>query len=159
MFFFIDRDFVDDPLMKDVREVTLSYTFLYVVLSSCCRPRGPARPDRRSARLYSCFRLLTFTLTLTAAHDETRTATSSPPKGRSLLPTLYPHPRAVLLPSPPCCNHPSFCLRTELAIQHQVSPLSLHEKSRDDRSLAMRGRSWVSRMITRARPATSSVAS
>ncbi|BGP25761.1 cytochromec oxidase assembly protein COX11 [Rhodotorula toruloides] len=27
VFFFIDRDFVDDPLMKDVREVTLSYTF------------------------------------------------------------------------------------------------------------------------------------
>ena len=30
VFFFIDRDFVDDPLMKDVREVTLSYTFLCV---------------------------------------------------------------------------------------------------------------------------------
>lgn len=28
VFFFIDRDFMDDPLMKDVREVTLSYTFL-----------------------------------------------------------------------------------------------------------------------------------
>ncbi|GAA5825223.1 hypothetical protein JCM3770_001837, partial [Rhodotorula araucariae] len=27
VFFFIDRDFVDDPQMKDVREVTLSYTF------------------------------------------------------------------------------------------------------------------------------------
>ncbi|KAL8286994.1 hypothetical protein RQP46_004000 [Phenoliferia psychrophenolica] len=27
IFFFIDRDFLDDPLMKDVREVTLSYTF------------------------------------------------------------------------------------------------------------------------------------
>ncbi|GAA5923019.1 hypothetical protein JCM3775_006226 [Rhodotorula graminis] len=27
VFFFIDRDFVDDPNMKDIREVTLSYTF------------------------------------------------------------------------------------------------------------------------------------
>ncbi|BGP17588.1 hypothetical protein JCM10213_001237 [Rhodosporidiobolus nylandii] len=27
VFFFIDRDYVDDPLMKDVTEVTLSYTF------------------------------------------------------------------------------------------------------------------------------------
>ncbi|GAA5972014.1 hypothetical protein JCM11641_002456 [Rhodosporidiobolus odoratus] len=27
VFFFIDRDYVDDPLMKDVQEVTLSYTF------------------------------------------------------------------------------------------------------------------------------------
>ncbi|GAA6011690.1 hypothetical protein JCM10207_004211 [Rhodosporidiobolus poonsookiae] len=27
VFFFIDRDFVDDPDMKDIREVTLSYTF------------------------------------------------------------------------------------------------------------------------------------
>ncbi|ORY50691.1 cytochrome c oxidase assembly protein CtaG/Cox11-domain-containing protein [Leucosporidium creatinivorum] len=27
VFFFIDRDFLDDPLMRDVREVTLSYTF------------------------------------------------------------------------------------------------------------------------------------
>lgn len=32
VFFFIDRDFVDDPLMKDVREVTLSYTFLCVLV-------------------------------------------------------------------------------------------------------------------------------
>ncbi|KAK4048991.1 Cytochrome c oxidase assembly protein cox11, mitochondrial [Microbotryomycetes sp. JL221] len=27
VFFFIDKDFLDDPLMKDVQEVTLSYTF------------------------------------------------------------------------------------------------------------------------------------
>ena len=28
VFFFIDRDFVDDPTMKDVEDVVLSYTFL-----------------------------------------------------------------------------------------------------------------------------------
>lgn len=31
VFFFIDRDFMEDPLMRDVYEVTLSYTFLYVI--------------------------------------------------------------------------------------------------------------------------------
>jgi cytochrome c oxidase assembly protein subunit 11 len=39
VFFFIDRDFVDDPLMKDVREVTLSYTFL------CVTGRAPRNRD------------------------------------------------------------------------------------------------------------------
>lgn len=28
VFFFIDKDFLDDPGMRDVKEVTLSYTFL-----------------------------------------------------------------------------------------------------------------------------------
>jgi cytochrome c oxidase assembly protein Cox11 len=34
VFFFIDRDFVEDPLMKDVDDIVLSYTFLYVYLIS-----------------------------------------------------------------------------------------------------------------------------
>ena len=36
--FFIDRDFVDDPTMRDVQDVVLSYTFLCVASFRRCIP-------------------------------------------------------------------------------------------------------------------------
>lgn len=39
IFFFIDQDFADDPLMRDIDDVVLSYTFLWVLVA---RPRSPS---------------------------------------------------------------------------------------------------------------------
>lgn len=42
IFFFIDKDFMDDPLMQDIDDIVLSYTFLYIPLQNlsliqlCC---------------------------------------------------------------------------------------------------------------------------
>ena len=34
LFFFIDKDFADDPLMRDIDDIVLSYTFFKSVHSS-----------------------------------------------------------------------------------------------------------------------------
>ncbi|POW19327.1 hypothetical protein PSHT_04756, partial [Puccinia striiformis] len=51
IFFFIDKDFVEDPLMKDIDDIVLSYTFFETKFIWLFRTRYPYDPNNNNQKL------------------------------------------------------------------------------------------------------------
>ncbi|KZT57661.1 putative COX11-cytochrome-c oxidase assembly protein [Calocera cornea HHB12733] len=74
LFFFIDKDFVDDPTMRDIDDVVLSYTFFKARLTN----KGHLVPDAPIEVVEAASGFADYELAK-QAHDETKTGDAAAP--------------------------------------------------------------------------------